>query len=542
VVRTNECRGQSAEGRGERPRLWRLILLATLLSALCTLHSFASDLTVDRRSVSTNDVVTITVSLEGDAASADAVKIPLQNLAFVGEPWVSSEFSWVNGDVIRRKVFRYRVRPIAAGQAAVGPVVLVDDNGRRQTLAQIAIDVVQDRTATTNEPEAVLRELIETRRDPFFVIATVDKTSAYVGEQIVVTWTLYNAANLQQVQVTSVPKLKDFWTEEIDVRRAAPQQEFVGGALMQTTPLRRVALFPLRSGRFRIDGITLDASVMRRIRTGPFSMFEGNLFEVSYSSAPVDIDVKPLPPGPPVDAVGNLTLECSGSTQARGGPVVIEATLAGHGNVRAAAAPRLDNIAGSVQVESEPVTVTRDEGGITMSRKWRYLIFPARAGTLALPPLTLRVFDPATGQRREVGCTLPPIEATLAADAEAPRDVPNAVQREAVKRRALPWITGAILIALFAGVAAPRLKRELRLRRELAELTALTPSEMRERIDARVGNAPALLAERSERGDAYRALLSMLAAAERERDIATDADAEIARRVRDLLRVLNSRA
>jgi len=104
----------------------------------------------------------------------------------------------------------------------------------------------------------------------------------------------------------------------------------------------------------------------------------------------------------------------------------------------------------------------------------------------------------------------------------------------------VPWVAGGVLALLFVGIAAPRIKRSAVLRRDVREIVAGTPSEIRERVDARIGDPAALLAERSERGDAYRALRSMLAAAEGERDIASNADEEIERRVRELLRLLAS--
>jgi BatD DUF11 like domain len=503
--------------------------------------AFANDLNVDRRTVTTNDLVTITVSLEGPFAVRDSVSVPLENLTLVGEPWVSSEFSWINGEVVRRKVFRYRARPIAAGPASAGPLTLQAE-GQRATLPQMTLQVIPERTSGTNEPELVLDELIATGRDPFFVTARTDKQTVYVGEQIVVTWTLYNAANLQQLQMTSVPKLPDFWAEEIDVRRMSPQQELMRGMVLHRTPMRRVALFPLRTGRFRIGGITLDATVMRFNRSGSFRMFEGNLVEVSTTSAPVAIDVQPIPPGPPVDAVGELTLDGHAKPQLRNGPLVVEVTLAGRGNVRAAPPPRFaQRVPGDVQIESDPVVVEQEEHGITMSRKWRYLIFPSATGTLTLPPLTMRIFDPTLGQRRDLSVVIPPIEATVAEVPSANAEAPAAVQREAVKRRAMPWVTGGILAVLFVAFAGPRVKREALLRRNVREIVAGTPSEIRERIDQRVDDPAALLAEKSERGDAYRALRSMLSAAEGARDIAADADDEIERRVRDVLRALKSR-
>jgi hypothetical protein len=63
--------------------------------------------------------------------------------------------------------------------------------------------------------------------------------------------------------------------------------------------------------------------------------------------------------------------------------------------------------------------------------------------------------------------------------------------------------------------------------------------DVRARIDALLRRDPAvLLAERSERGDAYRALRSLLDAIERDRDIAVDAERELRRRVRDVLTIV----
>jgi hypothetical protein len=80
----------------------------------------------------------------------------------------------------------------------------------------------------------------------------------------------------------------------------------------------------------------------------------------------------------------------------------------------------------------------------------------------------------------------------------------------------------------------PRLRRELAVRRGAKEIVRdATPAEIRTRIEQRVHVD---LREASDRGDAYRALRSLLDAAERERDIAVGAEEEIERRVREVLR------
>jgi hypothetical protein len=189
-----------------------------------------------------------------------------------------------------------------------------------------------------------------------------------------------------------------------------------------------------------------------------------------------------------------------------------------------------------VQVEGGAASVLRDGGAVAMTRRWRYLIFPSQSGMLEIPPLTLTVFSPSAGARRELRCDA----ATLWSAAVPAADAPASRRRDAGgspgRRPALRWV-----LPLFAIGAAllfiPRVRRELAIRREVREIVA--SGDVRARIDARLRREPAvLLAERSERGDAYRALRSLLDAIERDRDIAVDAERELARRVRDVLTIV----
>lgn len=505
-------------------------MAALLLAA----GAHANQLSVDARTLRMNDMATVQIVLEGAYAEVEAVSPPLENLAIVGEPWVSTEFAWINGAVNRRKVFRFRIRPIAAGEARVGPMEITNDEGGRQILPEVTLTVVPDYVFGSNDAESLLRDLGARGRDPVFVLSEVDKTDVYAGQPVRITWYLYNGVNVQQWQVVSVPKLQDFWTEEVPVRNEQPERVFAGEHLIQRLPIRRVVLYPLRSGSLKIGGMTVEATVMRRYRTGVFAGFEGEMVETSFTSAPIVIASKPLPAGAPVDVVGDLTLTCSSPTQRNAGPVVVQVTLAGDGNLRGVAAPTFaEVIKGNVQIEGGEIATSREEGSVSMSRRWRYLIFPEREGLLYLPPLTLQTFLPATGQRKELRCEASTIEARAAA-VPVP-ETPRASETPRDPMRMLPWVLGGAALLLFAGLAFPRLRRELALRKTVREIVeGRTPSEIRAAVDARVD--PRLIGEQSDRGDAYRALRSMLDAAERERDIAVDAEAEIARRVRELLR------
>ena len=508
-------------------------LLGACLLALIAIPIAANELIVDHRRLPAGGLLTITITLEGEFATLNDVNVPLANLAIAGDPSVSSEFAWINGEVTRRKVFRYRARPLAPGPARVGPLVLNASDGQRETLPAIAIEILPDTVSGSNDPETVLRELLAAARDPLFVIAEVDKTSAYAGEPVTVTWWLYNAAVVQQWQVMTVPKLPEFWSEEL-TRNESPERVYLGDLMVQRLPVRRVVLFPLQSGPAQIGGLTVHASILRRSRRGPFAMFEGDLTETTFTSTPVAIDVKPLPPGPPVDAVGDLTLDCVSPLQENAGPVVMRVRLSGVGNLRAANPPRFEKaVAGTVQIEGGEVSVVRDEGAFAMSRQWRYLILPSQSGTLEVPPLSLRVFDARTEQRRELSCGPAFVNAVMTASPGAPSTPATPLAQPARWSVASGTFAAVLTLVLAVWLAVPRVRRELELRRAVRAIVRdATPAEIRARVEARV---PATLRESSERGDAWRALHSLLDAVERDRDIAVDSNREIARRVRDVL-------
>ncbi|HEV8435350.1 MAG TPA: BatD family protein [Thermoanaerobaculia bacterium] len=493
--------------------------------------AFANELTVDRHTISTDDTVTIIVTLEGAFANLDTVNIPLRNLQMDGPPSVSTEFAWINGTTSRRKTLRYSAHPLAPGGALVGPIVINGDGGQRDTLAPVSIQVLPDETAQSNDPLTILHALVTTNREPFFVVTDVDKSSCYTGEEIIVTWYLYNGATVQRWQIDRVPKLEDFWTEEIDVRNEPPEQVIVGTTVLEKVPVRRIALFPLHSGTLQLGPTTIEAEVLRRMDDSPFGLFEGSVVDVRTSSAPVSIDVKPLPPAAANDIVGDVDLDCGAATQANGGPVTLTVGLSGRANLRAAPAPHFDGpVDGEVEVQPLAVEANKTREGASMSRKWRFVIFPAHSGTLTLPPVAAEAFNPATAQRMHLRCG-----PTALAVQQVAREPASGIRHpaDARKREWRPWAGGILLLAVVIAIVTPPLRRAAATRRDVREIATggLHSFLIRKKIDE-----TALANEISDRGDAYRSLISLFDAIQRERIPIEEADVD--QRARDLVESL----
>ena len=510
-----------------------------IILLLLTLPLFANDLQVDKRTLSIDDSLTITITLTDAFASVDNIQLPLQNLVLDGSPSVSSEFSWINGQSSRRKVFRYSAHPRGPGAALIGPVTLRGAGGQVETLAPVSIQVLPDRSAGSNDPVRILHELLATGRDPIFVVAEAGKTSAFVGEQVTVTWTIYNASNVQQHGVNEMPKLADFWVEELDVRGETPQQLFIGGVALQKLVIRRVALFPLRSGMLTIEPLSIEAQIMKRVDTGnAFGMLEGTVVDVHRRSAPLMIEARPIPPGPPVAAIGDLSLRCLTPLQKNGGPVSIDVLLSGAANLRAAPPPAfVSTLAGSVQVADGGVSVQRHADAV-MTRRWRFLIFPASSGMFVVPPLATAILTPA-GVRRELRCEQRTLRVETAGDSAIPPP-PSTQPRDMrvdAARRLLPFAGIAALILIVIAACWPRLAHARRVRRETRALVRETAAETRIAVDAwlvaRGADLSTLAREASDQGDTYRALRSLLDAAGQDRLVAEPA--EIRARVREVV-------
>ena len=527
------------------PLYWPILVLIACATAK------ASELTVDKRSVAMDETLHAVVRLEGSFAKTDSVSLPLRNLSVDGPPSTSSEFQFINGSSFRAKTFTFTLHGNAPGAALVGPLVIHDQDGRSETLPPVAVQILPDVLAGSNDPERILSEQLATGRDPIFVIAVADRKSAWVGEQVIVTWYLYTALSLNDLHVVELPKLEDFWSEEIDARHEEPRQVMVGRTVMQRAALRRVALFPLHAGSLTVGSLKTVAAVMKRTREpfDPFGLFEGNMVEVRQHSPSITIDARALPPGVATDAVGELSMTCAKPVQRAGGPVVLDVTVSGSGNLRSVPPPRFEQtFPASVGIENRPITVNATTAGLAMRRTWRFLIDPTASGHLRIPPLSMTTWRPL-GTAETLRCSGSALEVRLSQNTGAPG---SGTRRAApTSAKSFPWrlllpaaamAVGLILLAVWLlrrpkrASSGARVKVESWLgspRRAPRELIAALDQSVREsRRDPRE-----LISAPGELADAYRSLLSLLTMLEHDRQL-DDADRELGRRAREFFALL----
>ena len=411
-----------------RPVLASLFLLAATFAAA---QGGSVRTEVDARKIGTDDVATLSIVLDGDAASLDAALPALRNLRLVGGPSTSTQISFVNGSMSRQKVLSFVLRAEKTGSAEIGAVAV---QGYPPT-APISMEVVEGAVRPAQQPQDPFggrdpfEEIFGRPRRPqpqsqgkLFVEAALSRPAARVGEPILVTYFVYTQISLDGVEFAEAPKYPGFWAEEIDRSRDDSRGEntVVQGEAFLRYPVLERLLFPTRTGLLEIPEA--------RLRLVPARGAFGVAVPIERSTKVLKVSVNALPPGTlEGSAVGTYEVESSldRSTVALGDAITFRFKVKGRGNLKwVDAAPSLEIPGARVF----PPRVTSDlkttRQGIEGSKTWEFVIVPEKEGTYEVPSISFSSFDPATQSPRTDRTNAIPVTVSAAA-ASAPASAPR---------------------------------------------------------------------------------------------------------------------
>ena len=229
-----------------------------------------------------------------------------------------------------------------------------------------------------------------------FLRGELDKKEVYQGEQATLSLWIYARVDLSRVDAVTMPKLDGFWTEDVETpKELTSETRTVDGVPYRAYLLRRLALFPVRSGQREIGPVEAD------ITTG--FLFAGR--REHRASQPLALKVKPLPPGAPPgfqpSSVGSWTLgsELTSSRTELGTPVTLRLTVDGRGNVKDLVLPR-PVVPPSLKLY-DPTTTDKTStvrSRIQGRRTQEFLVLPQQTGTFEIPAMELAYFDPESGR------------------------------------------------------------------------------------------------------------------------------------------------
>lgn len=421
-----------------RSRLGRVLIVAALMLGLALPAGrplLAQTLDepivagVDRMSLTTDETLelTIIVTVEGQT-SVPRPQVPdLDGFYVVGNS-TSQQLSVVNGVASNNVIFRYNLQPYETGTLTIPPTTLMMD-GQTYTTDAINIEVTQGTgqppvPGGSNRPDT-FDAPSELNDKELFVEALVDNETPFVGEQIQYIFRYYEAADALRMPSLfasqpdyTPPAMSGFWAEgDTDV---VSYRVAVNNRIYTVTELTSI-LFPTDAGETVID----PAEIMI-----PGFGFQG---DIRLATAPVTVDVQPLPAGAPesfAGAVGNfdITAALDRNQTTVGEPITLQVVLSGAGNIGVAGEPRWPEMENWRAFDTDSTLATRiEDGTVVGTRTFETLLLPAGGGEYTVPPIEYSFFDPVAGSYQTAATE--PLTVRVAPGIVDPADV--AVQPQA---------------------------------------------------------------------------------------------------------------
>ena len=253
--------------------------------------------------------------------------------------------------------------------------------------------------------------------DDLFMLATVDKTTVYEQEAILLTFKIYKLPSVDlQAMSNKMPDLKNCHVQEVDL----PQQkefnlEHYNGRNYQTMLWSQYVLFPQHSGELEIPATPFEGTIAQRVdnNTGDiFDMFfnSSRYVEVKkdLSTRPIKINVKPLPQGKTsafYGGVGDFSISStiSSTDVTANDAVTVRVILSGTGNLKLVKTPEMKFPQDFDIYDPKIDNKYSIKGGRQTGNKvYEYLIIPRHAGQYTIPALEFQYFDPKSASYKTI--------------------------------------------------------------------------------------------------------------------------------------------
>ena len=369
-----------------------------LLTAQGVLAQVQFDAKVSKTTLGINERLRIdfVMNVDGD----NFIPPSFDGFRIVGGPSQQVSQSWVNGKSSFNKVYSYFLLPTQRGNLTIKQAAL-EYQGQTYKTTPISVTV----TAAVEQPRDP-NDISVSVDEALHLVADVSNNSPYINQPITVVYKLYFSYNIgiSNWRELDKPKYNNFWSQNIDIKKLVAEEGTFKGEKYRFVTLRKVVLYPQKSGNLEIEPLSLDIDVElptnRRDLFGRVLMTRDNK-RVSAGSR--TIQVKSLPEnGKPFDfsgAVGKFDFQVvpSRTTLKHGESTELNVSVSGNGNLKLFNLPK--PVVPSALEMYDPVhteSVTTPLTGMTGRIADKYTIIPQYKGNYTIKPLSFNYFDPST--------------------------------------------------------------------------------------------------------------------------------------------------
>ena len=407
------------------------LLLAVMLVMLAGVRAFADDVTLTAqapKAVVVGERFRITYKV--NTRDAKEFRAPdMKSIEILTGPATSTSSSTtiINGKVESSTTITYTYTAVATEEGDVElDGATIKAGGKQITSNKLTIRVLPPDQASaqqsgtsgqTGSRQTSGQTSSDVGADDLFMLATVDKTTVYEQEALLLTFKIYKLPSVDlQSMSNKMPDLKNFHVQEVEL----PQQkefnlEHYNGRNYQTMVWSQYVLFPQHSGELEIPSTPFEGVIAQRVENN-----SGDIFDMFFNSAryvevkkdltsrSIKINVKPLPQGKTGAFYGgvgdfNISSTISSTDVTANDAVTLRVILSGTGNLKLVKTPDIkfpqDFDIYDPKVENK---YTIKGGRQTGNKVYEYLVIPRHAGQYTIPAVEFQYFDPKSGSYKTV--------------------------------------------------------------------------------------------------------------------------------------------
>ena len=407
------------------------LFLAVMLLSLTALRVVAQDVTLTAqapKAVVAGERFRITYRV--NTRDAKEFRAPdMKNIEILTGPATSTSSSTtiVNGQVSSTTTITYTFTAVATEEGTVElDGATIKANGKQITSNKLTINVLPPDQAAQQQGQGSSQAARQqtsgqssqpVSADELFMLATVDKTTVYEQEALLLTFKIYKLPSVDLQSLSNkMPDLKNFHVQEVEL----PQQkefnlEHYNGRNYQTMVWSQYVLFPQHSGELEIPPTVYEGVIAQRVENN-----SGDIFDMFFNSSryvevkkdlptrSIKVNVKPLPQGKSSSFYGgvgdfSISSTISATDVTANDAVTVRVILSGTGNLKLVKTPEIkfpqDFDIYDPKVENK---YTIKGGRQTGNKVYEYLIIPRHAGQYTIPALEFQFFDPKSGSYKTV--------------------------------------------------------------------------------------------------------------------------------------------
>ena len=403
-----EVRSKKLEVRNRSNRLFLTFFVFIYLYAV----SFAQEFTasVNETTVGHNDRFQVSFTFSGSNINNLTKFTPpsFESFLVLSGPNQSTSIQIINGAQSASLTYNYLVQPKSVGTFTIGSASIVQEGNTYKT-ETIKMTVVKgsDKPKQQNDNTGILENEIEKN---LYILASIDKSKVYKGEQIILTYRIYKRIQTGDFYPNKMPQYQGFWSEQIELGNKSInyKREVVNGEQFLVRDLMRVALFPTQTGTLEVTPLELKipVAVPKKKSKNIWDDFFGDpfgrteVYDYNAKSNVVKVEVQPLPADQPESfkgAVGDYSFDAklNSTTVKSNEPLTLKLDIAGTGNISLLEMPEINLPNGFEEYEPKINDQINRSGTISGIKSGEYLLVPRVVGRREIPPIEFSYFDPS---------------------------------------------------------------------------------------------------------------------------------------------------